>query len=257
MYEAEGPLRNVVVVGVAGNAGVGKGTFAARLRRQLVFRSRLSQDQVQILPMALPIKLAVAAMEPWRLISTLNSLRLDKCEITSSPNVDSFLRLSSLAQELQPLKNAPLIGDVTYRSALQTLGTDWGRNTVDEHIWCRAWRMMARELMDGGVGVIIVDDIRFQNEIDYIREHVDWSISVLLLREVPVEKRLDYSHESERIEVTPDLVVEWQNEGETGSLDQPIEWLESAEVKNDNIVNAIARAVYHQLGTQLSEDFVS
>lgn len=50
---------------------------------------------------------------------------------------------------------------VTVRELLQTLGTDWGRNTVSEDFWIR----IACQKVGGNT---VIGDVRFQNEVDWI-----------------------------------------------------------------------------------------
>lgn len=54
---------------------------------------------------------------------------------------------------------------VDLRRAAQTLGTDWGRDMIDEDIWVRYW---TRHIPDAHV--VIADDIRFANEAREIRD---------------------------------------------------------------------------------------
>ncbi|WP_207479514.1 deoxynucleotide monophosphate kinase family protein [Arenibaculum pallidiluteum] len=63
------------------------------------------------------------------------------------------------------LKEMPcdLLGGVTPRRAMQTLGTEWGRQLIDPNLWVRAWMQRAAE------GLIVVDDCRFLNEAGGVR----------------------------------------------------------------------------------------
>jgi hypothetical protein len=54
----------------------------------------------------------------------------------------------------------------TGRHLLQTLGTEWGRDTIHKNIWVMA---MAKHLKDYRKPVVI-DDIRFANEVQMIRD---------------------------------------------------------------------------------------
>lgn len=56
----------------------------------------------------------------------------------------------------------PSIG-VTTRHLMITLGTDWGRNAVNQDLWVNAAMTQARYLMNQGHSVVI-DDMRFPNE---------------------------------------------------------------------------------------------
>lgn len=53
----------------------------------------------------------------------------------------------------------------TVRYAMQTLGTEWGRELVGPDVWTRAWaREEAVKWAD-----VVADDVRFPNEADVIR----------------------------------------------------------------------------------------
>lgn len=52
------------------------------------------------------------------------------------------------------------------RELLCSLGTDWGRNMVDENIWVWA---MSRQVEGCLKEYIIIDDCRFQNEAEWIK----------------------------------------------------------------------------------------
>ena len=54
----------------------------------------------------------------------------------------------------------------TPRHAMQTLGTEWGRNLIGPDIWTRAWQRR----VSTALGNIVVDDCRFPNEVEAARE---------------------------------------------------------------------------------------
>lgn len=59
------------------------------------------------------------------------------------------------------------------REALQSLGTDWGRNMIGENIWIEAARKrisaaLAKQVASSGE-VIVIDDCRFDNEAELIK----------------------------------------------------------------------------------------
>ena len=60
-----------------------------------------------------------------------------------------------------------LLGGKTPRHAMQTLGTEWGRDLIQPDLWIRAWRH-AVDALPAGVPVV-VDDCRFPNEADAIK----------------------------------------------------------------------------------------
>lgn len=64
----------------------------------------------------------------------------------------------------------PLVG-VSPRLLLQTLGTEWGRNMINPGLWVahldnRLNAIDSREWVPG----VVISDVRFQNEVDYIHE---------------------------------------------------------------------------------------
>ena len=60
-------------------------------------------------------------------------------------------------------KTEKVFADVTLRSMLQTLGTEWGRKLIDENLWETAWKNTVGDLLHHGIAVV-ADDVRFPNE---------------------------------------------------------------------------------------------
>jgi hypothetical protein len=56
-----------------------------------------------------------------------------------------------------------LLGGKTPRHAMQTIGTEWGRELIDPDLWTRAWGRAADNALAAGQS-IVVDDVRFSNE---------------------------------------------------------------------------------------------
>lgn len=70
-----------------------------------------------------------------------------------------------------PLKEAPLawLGGVSPRRMMQTLGTEWGRNTIADELWLLvAQRQIEQAKRDGKAGVVI-SDVRFDNEAQFVK----------------------------------------------------------------------------------------
>ncbi len=65
------------------------------------------------------------------------------------------------------LKEAPsaLLGGRTPRHAMQTLGTEWGRELIGPDLWVDAWRARVDALR----APVVADDVRFPNEVAAIR----------------------------------------------------------------------------------------
>lgn len=97
-----------------------------------------------------------------------------------------------------PLKEEPceLLGGKTPRHAMQTLGTEWGRDLIAEDVWVDAWMSKVKATE----GVVVCDDVRFPNEVKAI--DVAWGVSVWVERdsiyepgdEHPSETSLSFSY---------------------------------------------------------------
>lgn len=66
------------------------------------------------------------------------------------------------------LKEMPcdLLAGRTPRFAMQTLGTEWGRDIIAPDLWLRAWR----DELDRTAGPVVVDDVRYLNEAEAVRQ---------------------------------------------------------------------------------------
>lgn len=60
------------------------------------------------------------------------------------------------------------LGGRTPRYAMQTLGTEWGRELMHEDLWVHVWRRRAMRHLGEGHR-LVVDDIRFPNELRAIQ----------------------------------------------------------------------------------------
>lgn len=86
--------------------------------------------------------------------------------------------IKQMVRCLTPLldKNSepPGFGGKTIRELYQTLGTDWGRNTVDTNLWVNLGRERIQSLlldtMEGINRGVVIDDLRFDNEAALIKE---------------------------------------------------------------------------------------
>jgi hypothetical protein len=92
-----------------------------------------------------------------------------------------------------PLKETPcdtLCGK-TPRRAMQTLGDEWGRQLIGGDIWVRAWERRLEEAMLWSSDTrIVVDDLRYPNELDALLRH-DALIVRILFPEVPAVENHD------------------------------------------------------------------
>lgn len=99
----------------------------------------------------------------------------------------------TLAEKEQPLD---LLCGRTARWAMQSLGTEWGRECIHPELWLRAWEQHARNASSNYPhSLVIVDDVRFDNEADYLRK---LGAVVLRLSRSGVHEPEGPSHASER-----------------------------------------------------------
>jgi hypothetical protein len=68
------------------------------------------------------------------------------------------------------LKELPcaLLGGKTPRFAMQTIGTEWGRDTISSSLWVDVFKHTVNKLPD--YIPVVVDDCRFPNEAQAIRD---------------------------------------------------------------------------------------
>lgn len=62
----------------------------------------------------------------------------------------------------------PLLAGRTPRYAMQTIGTDWGRDIIGPTLWTGLWHATVSDVLDHG-GRVVCDDCRFANEIEAVR----------------------------------------------------------------------------------------
>lgn len=76
----------------------------------------------------------------------------------------------SLAETDGDLKEKPcaLLLGRTPRHAMQTLGTEWGRQCIGQELWTSLWLGLAKQELAQGRS-IVVDDLRFLNEAVAVR----------------------------------------------------------------------------------------
>lgn len=129
---------NTFIVGLTGLAGSGKDTAAHHLAEALQARGK----RCIRMAFADPIRQALMA------IGVPSSFIYDR-----------------------DLKEADVPGfGASYRKLAQTLGTEWGRETIGQDIWVKVLetRLMGLQRKPD---VLVITDVRMQNEADWITAH--------------------------------------------------------------------------------------
>ena len=69
---------------------------------------------------------------------------------------------------------SPLLGGATPRRAMQTLGTEWGRDLIHPDIWVNMWTDAYEKVCGGSAWMrrqpLVADDVRFENEVAAIKQ---------------------------------------------------------------------------------------
>jgi hypothetical protein len=94
----------------------------------------------------------------------------------------------------------PLLSGKTPRYAMQTLGTEWGRDLIGFGLWVNVAMDRVHAVLDRG-GKVVLDDCRFPNEASAIKEAGGVIIKVIRPLTTPVG-----AHASEEQE----LPVDWE-----------------------------------------------
>lgn len=139
---------------------------------------------------------AIAAMPRWHRVSFAEPLYA---------MMSALLKLD--ARKLDKSKPYAELCGKTLRQALQTLGTEWGRGKIGKTIWLQA---MERELSfhrNSGATGVVIDDLRFANEYQFLRSHR--ATIIRIEREDCLIPTLNQGHASEAdwCDFTPDKVL--------------------------------------------------
>lgn len=79
-----------------------------------------------------------------------------------------------------PLKEEPteLLAGNSPRHAMQTLGTEWGRELMGQNFWADMWSISAKKVIEQG-GKVVVDDCRFPNELASVKHLGGIAVAVI------------------------------------------------------------------------------
>lgn len=157
-----------MIIGIAGKARAGKTTIANYIRDNYGFTTINFAD---------PIKRGLEAM------LDLTPKTLDELKISGDPIIPDT--------------------NINVRKLLQTLGTEWGREIVDENFWTELAGNEIKKLENQFFpqNDIVIGDVRFVSEFKWIQERYGVVIFVNRERKIPF---LD--HENHKSETELDLL---------------------------------------------------
>lgn len=96
------------------------------------------------------------------------------------------------------------LGGKSIRFALQTLGTEWGRNIMGVDIWINRTVRRARELQ---VERLVIDDLRFNNELRVLQNQGAIIVKIERPGHTPPESALAHASEQDSASWVPDFTV--------------------------------------------------
>lgn len=132
-------MKDVLLVGIVGRAGVGKTTVSEYLQAAHQFEAHALADPIKTMLHALFVDIGV-----------------------------DYAHLFDADKKHLPI---PELGGITARRLMQTLGTDWGLDMISPDLWTRAADLVLGLPLAPVHDRIVISDVRFQREADWLRAH--------------------------------------------------------------------------------------
>lgn len=142
------------------------------------------------------------------------------------------------------LKEHPcdLLGGKTPRWAMQSIGTEWGRDMISPQLWINAWQRAVDSI---GVHIpVVCDDVRFPNEAAAIK--AAGGTLIRIERGLPTARERAASHPSELMTFAADIT--YRN---NGTLDEMKAWLRDLVWGEDQQKTCDQSWVHEAIGTPL------
>lgn len=130
---------------------------------------------------------AILVTNGWKLVKFADGLKEMMKALYRSTGMDEVQIELMVDGSLKELPNDLLDGKTT-RYAMQTLGTEWGRQLISENLWINICKAKCQ------TGNIVISDVRFPNEVQLVKD-LD-GVVIKLIRSY--HTRVD-SHASEKL----------------------------------------------------------
>ncbi len=158
-----------MIIGFAGKAASGKTTAAKHLQARL-------GDNIQVLPMASMLRREVEAFlrqvgaaDKGALLYGDQQDKLTHFEINEDRARQECPAWDGFVAENRDIQQHPGQTTLSVRRILQWWGTEY-RRAQDPDYWTKAWEAALAELPDRNAH-ILVDDVRFRNEVDAVQRN--------------------------------------------------------------------------------------
>ena len=174
-----------MLIGFMGAAGAGKDTAAATL-----------------------------PAERWEILKFAGPLKAMLRTLLQRAGADSDLTYDMIEGDLKNTPS-PLLGGRTPRYAMQTLGTEWGRDLIHPDLWTITTENQIRETLPEYN--VAVTDVRFANEVATIHR-----LGGVLIRITRPGLVVDLTHPSERFVATLPVDGEIVNDGSFEDLAESV-----------------------------------
>jgi len=129
----------------------------------------------------------------YEIVSFANSVKEGAVEI-----LRGLMPWSRAMDHIYKDKTKPIreLNGKTGREILQTLGTNWGRNIIDKEMWVKCSEKLIHSAFSQGKDVV-VDDWRFLNEYEYLKEN-GYNVTTVKIQRFGLNNATSFKeHESE------------------------------------------------------------